>query len=441
MPSSRPTTTGPTASTAATPSAASTAATRASTAATSPTAATTSTASTSSSAAPTTAPTLTALVGFLRVFASLPPSPAPLCTPCVEGRLRATPHSSSLRPTTAPFQTLNLDVWGRERESFFLVVIDDYSCYTTVFPLAKKYDVTSTLIRWLLATEATRGSRVVCLHSDCGGEFRSSILRGFCSEQGITQSWMLLESPQQNGVAERRIGASLTSLWTGSPGVASVFLVWGCLALVRDTSGISSRLAPSPVSSLVSKWTLLTTPFTTRPSTSSLTLTTSGLRSVSYYTQYPCQGIPDPPLPLFLAPTPPPAPVPPVHPPSSPPPCGPALFGVSHATPLPSLARQVLSPSPHSSSQSPQRPSVLPRQVAVDSGGVVVGGASTLGAGTKGAGVEGASAGGAGCEGAGAEGGASWGAGDKGAISEETGAREATTPAPAPPPHRYPTRH
>ncbi|CAI7869005.1 unnamed protein product [Closterium sp. NIES-53] len=50
--------------------------------------------------------------GLPRVFASLPPSPAPPCTPCVAGRLCATPHSSSLRPATAPFQTLHLDAWG-----------------------------------------------------------------------------------------------------------------------------------------------------------------------------------------------------------------------------------------------------------------------------------------------------------------------------------------
>ncbi|CAI7762911.1 unnamed protein product, partial [Closterium sp. NIES-54] len=31
-------------------------------------------------------------------------------------------------------------------------------------------------------------------------------------------------------------------------------------------------------------------------------------KSVSYYTQYPCQGLPVPPPPLFLAPSPPPAP-------------------------------------------------------------------------------------------------------------------------------------
>ncbi|CAI7821525.1 unnamed protein product [Closterium sp. NIES-54] len=95
---------------------------------------------------------------------------------------------------------------GPERERYSLMVVDDYSKYTTVFPLAKKSKVTSTLIRWLMATEGTHGSRVHCLHSDCGGEFRSGILDRFCSEQGITQSWTLPKSPQQNGVAERRIG-------------------------------------------------------------------------------------------------------------------------------------------------------------------------------------------------------------------------------------------
>ncbi|CAI7887202.1 unnamed protein product [Closterium sp. NIES-54] len=147
-----------------------------------------------------------------RVLPSLPPSLAPPCDPCVEGRLLATPHSSSLCPATEPFETLHLDIWGPascpgpERESLFLVVIDDYSRYTTVFPLAKKSDVTSTLIRWLLTTADIRGHPVSCLHSDREGEFFSGVLARFCREQGIRQSWTLPESPQQNGVAERRIG-------------------------------------------------------------------------------------------------------------------------------------------------------------------------------------------------------------------------------------------
>ncbi|CAI5502008.1 unnamed protein product [Closterium sp. Naga37s-1] len=474
------------------------------------------------------------VTGLPRTFPSLPLSLAPPCSPCVAGRLRATPHSSSLRPATAPFETLHLDVWGPAptqgsgRERYFLVVVDDFSRYTTVFPLAKKSEVTATLIRWLLATEGTRGRRVSCLHSDRGGEFRSGILGGFCGEQGITQSWTLPESPQQNGVAERRIGlvmdiartsmiharaphflwphavryaahqlnlqprvsrpeASPTSLWTGSPGVESAFRVWGCLALVRDTSAdkLSARAVPCvflgfPVDS--ADWSFYHPPL-------HQFLDSRDVRfdeSVSYYTRYPCRGLPVPPPPLFLAPSPPPAPAPPVPPP----PPGPAPSGVSHATPLPSVARQVASPSPQSSSQSPQQPSALPRQVTVDSvgvgaggaaagsarsggarsrgtgaggagagdassggagaGGAGAGGASSGGAGAGGAGTGGAGSGGAGVGGAGTGGASSGGAGvggpgtggtgSGGAESEETDAGDPGSAESTPPPHRHDTR-
>ncbi|CAI7923542.1 unnamed protein product [Closterium sp. NIES-53] len=47
--------------------------------------------------------------GLPRSLPPLPPSPAPPCLPCVEGRQRASPHSSSFPPTTAPLQTLHMD--------------------------------------------------------------------------------------------------------------------------------------------------------------------------------------------------------------------------------------------------------------------------------------------------------------------------------------------
>ncbi|CAI7904222.1 unnamed protein product [Closterium sp. NIES-54] len=50
--------------------------------------------------------------GLPKSLPLLPPSPTPPCLPCVEGRQRATPHSSSFPPTTAPLQTLHMDVKG-----------------------------------------------------------------------------------------------------------------------------------------------------------------------------------------------------------------------------------------------------------------------------------------------------------------------------------------
>ncbi|CAI7736918.1 unnamed protein product, partial [Closterium sp. NIES-53] len=83
------------------------------------------------------------------------------------------------------------------------------------------------------------------------------------------------------------------------------FVSGAALRLSAAPLRTSFRLTPSPVSSLVSRWAPLTTTFTTRTSTGSLTLVTA------------------PPL----------APAPPVHPP----PPGPDPSGVAYATPLPSV--------------------------------------------------------------------------------------------------------
>ncbi|CAI7758234.1 unnamed protein product, partial [Closterium sp. NIES-54] len=118
---------------------------------------------------------------------------------------------------------------------------------------------------------------VLRLHSYRGGEFSSDLLRDFCRGEGILQSFMLPASPQQNWIAERRIGLIMevarTSMihaaaphslwpfvvwytahqlnlwpyvslpetspklrWTGEVGDASVFQVWGSRAFVCDMS-------------------------------------------------------------------------------------------------------------------------------------------------------------------------------------------------------------
>ncbi|CAI7859101.1 unnamed protein product [Closterium sp. NIES-54] len=192
-----------------------------------------------------------------------------------------------------------MDVWGPARvrgqghERYFLLVVDDYSRYTIVFPLRSKGDVTEVLIDWIRAARLqlrrSFGSDfpVLRLHSDRGREFSSGLLRAYCCARGIRQTFTLPESPQKNGIAERRIGmvmdvtrtsmmhaaaphflwpfavryaahqinlqprvsmpeTSPALLWTGKVGDASAFRVWGSRAFVRDLSAdkVSPRAAP-----------------------------------------------------------------------------------------------------------------------------------------------------------------------------------------------------
>ncbi|CAI7890701.1 unnamed protein product [Closterium sp. NIES-54] len=237
--------------------------------------------------------------GLPRSLPPLPQGPGPTCVPCVEGRQRAAPHSSQFPLTEAPLQTLHMDVWGPARvrgqghEHYFLLVVDDYSRYTSVFPLRSKGDVTEVLIDWIRAARVqlrqSFGSDfpVLRLHSDRGGEFSSGLLSAYCRARGIRQTFTLPDSPQQNGIAERRIGmvmdvartsmmhaaaphflwpfavryaahqinlhprvsrpeTSPALLWMGKVGDASAFRVWGSRAFVRDLSPdkLSPRAAP-----------------------------------------------------------------------------------------------------------------------------------------------------------------------------------------------------
>ncbi|CAI7799685.1 unnamed protein product [Closterium sp. NIES-53] len=192
--------------------------------------------------------------GLPRFPPPLPPSPAPPCLPCVEGRQRTAPYS--LFPsTTAPLQTLHMDVWGparvsgQGRECYFLLVVDEYTWYTTVFPLRSKGEVVDVLIPWIRAVRLQLHERfradlpVLRLHSDRGGEFSSNLLREFCRGEGILQSFTLPDSPQQIGIAERRIGLVMEM---GDVGDASMFWVWGSRTFLRDTSAekLSARAIP-----------------------------------------------------------------------------------------------------------------------------------------------------------------------------------------------------
>ncbi|CAI7744529.1 unnamed protein product [Closterium sp. NIES-54] len=294
--------------------------------------------------------------GLPRSLPPLPPGHAPTCVPCVEGRQHTAPHSSEFLPTEAPLQTLPMDVWGPARvrgqghKRYFLLVVDYYSRYTTVFPLFSKGDVTEVLIDWIRAARLqlreSFGSDflVLRLHSHRGGEFSSARLGAICRAQGIRQTFTLPASPQQNGIAERRIGmvmdvartsmihaaaphflwpfavqyaahqlnlqprvalpeTSPTLRWTGKVGDASAFRVWGSRAFVRDLS--ADKLSPRAVPCIFLGFPPDAPGWQFYHPTSRRVLSSQDVtfdESVPYYRLFPYRTAPLPPPPLFLAP-------------------------------------------------------------------------------------------------------------------------------------------
>ncbi|CAI7798448.1 unnamed protein product [Closterium sp. NIES-54] len=301
----------------------------------------------------------TLVSGLPRSLPPLPLWPAPTCGPCVEGLQRAAPHSSTSPPTKAPLQTLHMDVWGpacvrgQGHERYFLLVVDDYSRYTTVFQLRSKGEVTEVLIDWIYDTRRQLSESfgsdlpVLRLHSDRGGEFSSDLLRAFCRAEAIRQTFTLPASPQKNGIAERRIGMVMDVARTSMIHAAAPHFLWPfAVQYAAHQINLQPRVslpettptlrfcpryfrgqAPFPASSLAS---LLRHPggsSTIPPRVVFCPLRTSRLTSrclttVSFPTALPLP----PPPPLFLAPG-----TPPVDP--LPPQC-PAPSGVSQVDPV-----------------------------------------------------------------------------------------------------------
>ncbi|CAI7881357.1 unnamed protein product [Closterium sp. NIES-53] len=258
--------------------------------------------------------------GLPRSLHPLPPSPAPPCLPCVEGRQRTAPHSSSFPPTTAPLQTLPMDVWGparvsgQSRECYFLLVVDDYMRYTTVFPLRSKGQVVDVLIPSI---------RTVRLH-------------------------LREHSPQQKEIAERRIGlvmevartsmihvaaphflwpfavryaahqinlwpcvslpeTSPTLRWTGEVCDASLFRVLGSRAFVHDTS--ADKLFPRAIPCVFLGVVPDAPGWQFYHPTSHHVFPSQDVtfdESIPFYRLFPYRSAPLPPPPIFLARGPPP---------------------------------------------------------------------------------------------------------------------------------------
>ncbi|CAI7756214.1 unnamed protein product, partial [Closterium sp. NIES-53] len=179
----------------------------------------------------------TLVSGLPRSLPPLPPRPAPTRVPCVKGRQRAAPHSSTFPPTEALVQTLHMDVCGPARvsgqghERYFLLVVDDYSRYTTVFPLRSKGEVTETEVRRIgMVMDVARTSMI----NAAAPHFLWPFAVQYAAHQINLQPRVSLPE------------TAPTLRWTGKVGDASVFRVWGSQAFFRDTSAdkLSSRAVP-----------------------------------------------------------------------------------------------------------------------------------------------------------------------------------------------------
>lgn len=134
-----------------------------------------------------------------------------LCQICVQAKMkrRSYPGKTEHRATEV-LEIIHSDVVGkitptsRGGSNYFITFTDDYSRHSTVYMMKTKDEALSKFQHYQRMCEKLHNRSIKILRSDNGGEYINSQFNKYLLDHGIQRQLTVPESPQQNGVAERK---------------------------------------------------------------------------------------------------------------------------------------------------------------------------------------------------------------------------------------------
>nr|GEV76553.1 putative ribonuclease H-like domain-containing protein [Tanacetum cinerariifolium] len=135
-----------------------------------------------------------------------------ICVACKKGKQhKASCKTKPVSSVNQPLQRLHIDLFGPtfvkslNKKIYCLVVTDDYSRFTWVFFLATKDETSPILKTFIIGIEHQLSLKVKIIRSDNGTELKNNDLNQFCGMKGVNREFSVPRTPQQNGIAERKI--------------------------------------------------------------------------------------------------------------------------------------------------------------------------------------------------------------------------------------------
>ncbi|KAM0916826.1 hypothetical protein ACQ4PT_009866 [Festuca glaucescens] len=134
-----------------------------------------------------------------------------LCEACLAGKQRRQPFPQKARfRAQRPLELVHGDLCGPITppmpggHRYILVMINDRSRYMWVELLGSKDKAAQAIIKVQAAAEVECGHKLHVLRTDRGGEFTSATFYQHCAKAGVQRHLTAPNTPQQNGVVERR---------------------------------------------------------------------------------------------------------------------------------------------------------------------------------------------------------------------------------------------
>jgi transposase InsO family protein len=131
------------------------------------------------------------------------------CEPFVFGKHKRVKFNTATHSSKGILDYVHFDLWGPSRKPslggarYILTIIDDYFRKVWPYFLKGTSEAFSAFKEWKTMVENQTEKKVKKLRTDNGMEFCSQEFKLYCKSEGIVRHYIVLYTPQQNGVAER----------------------------------------------------------------------------------------------------------------------------------------------------------------------------------------------------------------------------------------------
>ena len=129
------------------------------------------------------------------------------CNTCHYAKHKKLPFPSSNSYALHSFDLLHVDIWGpcskpsMHGHRYFLTIVDDHTRFTWVHIMHTKAETRNIIMNFIASVETQFDSKVKIIRSDNGPEF---LMHDFYASKGIIHQTSCVETPEQNGIVERK---------------------------------------------------------------------------------------------------------------------------------------------------------------------------------------------------------------------------------------------
>ena len=132
------------------------------------------------------------------------------CETCILAKSHRVSYPLSFNKSQMPFELIHSDVWGPSPKStisgvrWFVIFVDDCTRMTWLYLMKNKDEVFSVFCSFHEMVKTQYSATIRILRSDNGGEYMHRDFKNYFSHHGLIHETTCPQTPQQNGIAERK---------------------------------------------------------------------------------------------------------------------------------------------------------------------------------------------------------------------------------------------